>query len=143
MHTRSNLWYHVIESCFMYLEYKSEKCDQRIPGRACLCAWIDCNSAFYIGITKSWRKQYDYIQSPSKFIITSMYCTVPYRMSQKISPCGFLSFTQKIFRQPIPEISWLSQLLVADTPMKFFLSNNFVYTLWQHFWDTQYKYIFL
>ena len=35
-----------------------------------------------------------------------------------------------------------SQLLVADTPMILFFSIFFVYTLWQHFWDTQYKNIF-
>ena len=52
----------------------------------------------------------------------------------------WLPLTQKIFMQPIPEISWL---LVEDTHMKFFSSTNFVYTLWHHFWDTQYKHIFL
>ena len=27
--------------------------------------------------------------------------------------------------------------------MKFFFSKNLVYNRWQHFWDTQYKNIFL
>ena len=32
--------------------------------------------------------------------------------------CGFLPFTQKIFRQPISEIFYFSQLFIADAPMK-------------------------
>ena len=33
-------------------------------------------------------------------------------------PCGFLPLTQKIFRQPIPEILDFSHLFIADAPMK-------------------------
>ena len=57
---------------------------------------------------------------------------------------GFLPFTQKIFLQPIPEISWLFPTFGCGYPYEiFFFSKIFVYTLWQHFWYTQYKIIFL
>ena len=34
-------------------------------------------------------------------------------------PCGFLPFTQKIFRQPIPEISWLFSLRIPPPHMSY------------------------
>ena len=58
-------------------------------------------------------------------------------------PYGFLPFTQKNFLQPIPEISWLFLTFGCGYPYEIFFSKNFVYTRWQHFWDTQYKNIFL
>ena len=57
-------------------------------------------------------------------------------------PLGFLPFTQKIFRRPIPEISWLFLTVGCWYPYKK-KSKNFVYTLWHQFWDNHYKNIFL
>ena len=42
---------------------------------------------------------------------------------------AFLPFTQKIFRQPIPENFWLYQHFFADAPMIFFLSKILVYLM--------------
>ena len=47
---------------------------------------------------------------------------------------------KKIFLQPIPEISWLFPTFGCGYPYEIFFSENFVNTLWQHFWDTQYKF---
>ena len=58
-------------------------------------------------------------------------------------PYGFLPFTQNIFLQPIPEISWLFPTFGCGYPYEIFFSKILVNTLWQHFWDTQYKNIFL
>ena len=62
---------------------------------------------------------------------------------ENIPPYGFLPFTQKIFLRTIPEISWLFPTFGCGYPYEIFFSKNFVYTLWQHFCDTQYKNIFL
>ena len=51
-------------------------------------------------------------------------------------PTVFCPLLKKSSYNPYLKFLDFSQLLVADTPMKFF------YTLWQHFWDTQYKNIF-
>ena len=49
----------------------------------------------------------------------------------------------KIFLQPIPDISWLFPTFGCGYPYEIFFSKIFVFTRWQHFWDTQYKNIFL
>ena len=59
------------------------------------------------------------------------------------TPCGFCILLKKSLGNSNLKILDFSQLLVADTPMNFSSSKNFVYTLLQHFWDTQYKNIFL
>ena len=46
-----------------------------------------------------------------------------------------------LLKNHIYEISWLFQTFGCGYPYDFFL--NFVYTLWQHFWDTQYKFFLL
>ena len=43
----------------------------------------------------------------------------------------------------MPEISWLFPTFGCGYPYEILFSKNFVSTLWQHFWDTQYKNIFL
>ena len=57
-------------------------------------------------------------------------------------PYGFLPFTQKIFRQPIPEISWLPYFWLRIPLWIFSLSKNLVYSLFHHFWDTLYIFCF-
>ena len=54
-------------------------------------------------------------------------------------PVVFCPLLKNSSGYPYMKILDFSQLLV--TPWIFF-STNFVYTLWQHFWDTQYKNIF-
>ena len=54
------------------------------------------------------------------------------------TPYGFFSFTQKIFLQPIPEISWLLNFWLQIPPWFSFSQKN----LLKPFWDTPYKNIF-
>ena len=55
-------------------------------------------------------------------------------------PVVFCPLLKKSSGNPYLKILDFSQILSADTPINFFLSKNFVYILWQNFWDT--KYIF-
>ena len=56
-------------------------------------------------------------------------------------PCGSLPFTQKTIRQPIHDNTWLFPTFGCGYPYEIFFLENFC-SLWQHFWDTQYKNIF-
>ena len=53
-----------------------------------------------------------------------------------------LPYTQQISRRPIPKTSWLFQSFGCGYPYEFLSSKKFVYTLSQHFWDTE-NYIIL
>ena len=93
----------------------------------------------------------------NSWLFHTFYCECPYKMNSEIFVLPpsrallghpvqkkFILFSfhkQKSSYNPYLKFLDFSQLLVADTPIKNF-SKNFVYTLWQHFWDTRYKYIF-
>ena len=49
---------------------------------------------------------------------------------------GFLAFTKKYFKQPIPETSWIFQTFGYGYPYDFFIQNLHPLIA---LWDTQYK----
>ena len=50
--------------------------------------------------------------------LTSLPTLILQSMGRAPPPWGLLPFTQNIFRQAIPENSWLFPALVADAPRK-------------------------
>ena len=60
-----------------------------------------------------------------------------------MSLLAFLPFTQKIFRQPIPQNLWSYAIFSCGCPYEKKNVKSFVYEGVQHFLDTKYKIIFL
>ena len=73
----------------------------------------------------------------------SLYVCMYVCMSVCMSLLAFLPFTQKIFKQPIPQNLWSYAIFFCGCPYEKKNFKNFVYEGVQHFLDTKYKIIFL